>query len=445
MLQALVGIARHRPGGCRSCLAAARPLATACSRLPSAPAPAVPSAPSRAPQAESRRHVSQVTVSENRLEAFLRAELSYFSQRQAETLKLGYIVNANTPGKVAKLVHKELPFRFAARIKHIEAFEGWEQIPELVALRETFMTSFRELRLAEQKNWEDPETNDLAEFTQLIHSIRKRHKNIVAQLAEVMRKTHDGDDGRWGQDGALQLWVDTFLLSRISTEMLTSHYVEVMQDQTSPGARVHDGGPRVGVVDKRCNPGQICEEAAAQVREQLANSGVSINVRIHNCSSSQEAIEFSYIPRYLRYIVEELLKNSTRATLEALEADAEPRKRPIVVTVCADVKQVAIRISDQGGGQPFGSGEKIWSYQFSTSKQQYEDYAGGESPLSGWGMGLPLARLYARYLGGTLGVMNMPGIGVDAYLFLSRIAPTGQVFEGDLRSSTSSIDSMHMP
>ena len=35
------------------------------------------------------------------------------------------------------------------------ACQGWEQIPELVALRETFMTSFRELRLAEQKNWED--------------------------------------------------------------------------------------------------------------------------------------------------------------------------------------------------------------------------------------------------------------------------------------------------
>merc|ERR1711974_388732 len=84
--------------------------------------------------------------------------------------------------------------------------------------------------------------------------------------------------------------------------------------------------------------------------------------------------------------------------------------------------RVAIRISDHAGGVSFGNSDKIWSYQFSTSAQPIEAYIDCASPLSGWGMGLPLGRLYAEYLGGSLELMNMPGIGVDAYLFLKRIS-----------------------
>jgi len=182
-------------------------------------------------------------------------------------------------------------------------------------------------------------------------------------------------------------------------------------------------------VDTKCNPGQICQEAALEVMKSLAAESshgdgapqFQINVFAKHCTHSGTDIEIPYIPQYLFYIVQELLRNSARASLEACRAAGLQEPEPIIVTVCADQKQVAIRISDKGGGVPFGNGDKIWSYQFSTSKWPYEAYLDGESPLSGWGMGLPLGRLYARYLGGSLELMHMPGIGVDTYLFLSRI------------------------
>mmetsp|Transcript_90649 Transcript_90649/g.180279 ORF Transcript_90649/g.180279 Transcript_90649/m.180279 type:complete len:171 (+) Transcript_90649:1-513(+) len=154
-------------------------------------------------------------------------------------------------------------------------------------------------------------------------------------------------------------------------------------------------------------------------------------VHSNNCVSSQAEIKFSYVPTYLFYIVRELLRNSARATAEAVAASggdpAEYERRPIKVTVCADRFKVGIRISDKGGGVSFGDAERWWSYTFSTSKQTNKDYM-DRSPLSGKGMGLPLSRLYARYLGGGLELMNMPGVGVDAYLFLSRIEPTEDIF-----------------
>merc|ERR1719373_108633 len=37
------------------------------------------------------------------------------------------------------------------------------------------------------------------------------------------------------------------------------------------------------------------------------------------------------------------------------------------------------------------------------------------------GMGLPLTRLYTQYLGGSLDIMSIPGVGVDTFLQLRRI------------------------
>merc|ERR1719183_2192733 len=98
---------------------------------------------------------------------------------------------------------------------------------------------------------------------------------------------------------------------------------------------------------------------------------------------------------------------------------------PIRITVCADPYHVGIQLSDRGGGVPFELSERIWSYMFSTTPENLRSdwnvpvapvpalglsrpaRAGG--PISGPGMGLPLCRLYTRYLGGSLDLMSMPG------------------------------------
>jgi len=366
-------------------------------------------------------------VSQARLQEFIKAELSYFAQQHTQALGLEQIVEASTPGKVASLVHKELPYRFAARIRLIEVVENWQGQEELVQLHKIFSDSFSELRLAEPPPLEarSVSVSDLTAYTEVLRNLRQRHRPVVALLAKAI---HELDM----EGGALQSWADTFLLSRISTEMLTSHYVAVMDSHDPSASRALRRGS-VGIVDTKCNPGEICEQAAAAVQVSWHRPGdeVIIKVDTHGdlASQSRSGIEFSYIPQYLFYIVQELLSNSVRATIEAADRSDMPSKlaaMPINVTVCADQKQVVIRISDKGGGVPFGKAEKIWSYRFSTTEQP-EEYMSSGSPLAGWGVGLPLGRLYARYLGGSLEIMNVPGTGVDAYLVLRRIAPVGEI------------------
>ena len=87
-------------------------------------------------------------------------------------------------------------------------------------------------------------------------------------------------------------------------------------------------------------------------------------------------------------------------------------------------------MSDEGGGISRAGVSKIWTYLYTTATSQLEllDQAGeGEdtpAALAGYGYGLPISRLYARYFGGDLQVIPMEGYGTDAYLHLNRLGNT---------------------
>lgn len=364
-------------------------------------------------------------MSNDRLEEFIKAELTFFAQKQMQPVKVSQIVSVTTPIGVAKLVHEELPLRFAHRLKHMESLENWKECQELVDLHEVFSASFRDLRLVE------PSDESLSEYSEVIRILRARHKDVVPLLGQAIQRLY-----REGfmDEKDLNTWVDEFMISRIATEMLTSHFMAITesargsQDDLDHSAADSWWGPVLdvpqaptGIVDTQCDPAQICMQAAKSVEERF---NVSIEVEKAEWNNK---IGFCYISKYLFHIVEELLQNSARAVVESSSSKEEIQRKALKVTVCADQKNVSISIVDKGGGMRSShlSGGKIWSYAYSdwpgTMLHPSEVPESKGSPVGGVGMGLPLSRLYVGYLGGSLDIMNMPGIGVDTYLFLNRI------------------------
>ena len=121
-----------------------------------------------------------------------------------------------------------------------------------------------------------------------------------------------------------------------------------------------------------------------------------------------------YIPEHLYIAVFELLKNAQRATVElhgqgpgARFGDDLPAIR---ITICGGT-DCHIRISDRGGGIPPESVAHIWNFAFSTAPR-------GIGELAGFGHGLGLSRLYARYWGGDIEVFSLENNGVDCYIRL---------------------------
>lgn len=365
-----------------------------------------------------------VTVGQERVKQFLQAELAYFAQRQPKPVSLSKIVAASEPEQVARLLFDELPVLFAARIRHIESLKDWEKHEPLVELRKIFYQSFSNLRLTEMG------TDDLSTLTQVVANLRERHRKVTPLLSEVFRDIYADKDEE--EERRLNQWAEAFMKSRISTEMLTAHFAaSAAATDAAAAAAAEQGAPQqpqeraqrpgcIGIVDTRCDPGEICELAAREAVKPY--DGVEgFEDLVIQVQKPKNKIEFSYIPQYLRYIVQELLQNSIRATLDVAAHRNDAQRRPIQVKIAADQQQVAICISDKGGGLPTGYADRVWSYAFSTASRRC--HIQGRSPLSGRGLGLPLSRLYAGYLGGSFEVMNVTGVGVDAYLFLNRIDP----------------------
>lgn len=246
----------------------------------------------------------------------------------------------------------------------------------------------------------------------------------------------------WRQ--SMQNFAQTFLSSRVSTEMQMTHYMACLQEERGKE------DSKVGMLDLQCDPLAVCQQAIAEVQDGVYACAIEAD---NPCGD----IRFCQAPRYLYYIMLELLKNAAKATNEMV-APAALDEHPVTLSVCANEVQVVIRVSDRGGGMPFQAADEMWSFVStarrtedhghhkcsSVEDEEEEDLlaaqeamdggqqplgqslwgvSAGSSPLQARGIGLPLSRLYAKFLGGSLELINLPGLGVDAYLFLNRLDP----------------------
>eukprot|EP00667_Euglena_gracilis_P017928 EG_transcript_18963 len=153
-----------------------------------------------------------------------------------------------------------------------------------------------------------------------------------------------------------------------------------------------------------CSPYNVVQGSIEEVKQisQLVY-GAQPAFRV----TADEAFRFLHLPGVLHLIVKEVLKNACRATMEAA---GDPDERPIAIDLTAGKDDVVIRIADRGGGFPRDLLPQAFSYVFTTVKR----VSGAESTylnLAGYGRGLPLARLYCEYFGGSLQLLPIHGLG----------------------------------
>merc|ERR1712050_656167 len=84
-----------------------------------------------------------------------------------------------------------------------------------------------------------------------------------------------------------------------------------------------------------------------------------------------------YIPRHVTFVVQEVLKNALRATVERhLPPDLEPWMAnipPVFVEIQKGDVYVIIKISDQGGGMPKKLQQEVWQYGWTTAREEDEN------------------------------------------------------------------------
>lgn len=313
----------------------------------------------------------------------------------------------------AQFLHKELPVRLAHRVAELENLPyGLSAKSSILKVRDWYVESFKELRLF--PNIRD--ASDEGKFTNLLRSIYRRHANVVPVMAKgvaELRREMLREQSLLLEMPEIHQFLDGFYLSRIGIRILIGQHIALHE----PPKENH-----IGLICTSCSPVGVAQDAINDARSIcLREYGASPEVTVYG----DPKFAFPYVPSHLHHMVFELVKNSLRAVQDKFE-DADNEPPPIRLVVAEGGEDVTIKVSDEGGGIPRSGMPNIWTYLYSTAKQpvqmeQVGDAADGPVVLAGYGYGLPISRLYARYFGGDLQIISMEGYGTDAYLHLNRL------------------------
>ncbi|KAJ1772680.1 [Pyruvate dehydrogenase (acetyl-transferring)] kinase isozyme 2 [Coemansia sp. RSA 1813] len=407
----------------------------------------------------------------SRIAHFARFPQTGVSLRQM--VEFGQHPSQGTLLRASQFLHDELPIRLAHRVVELDSLpDNLNQMPSVLRVKRMYVDSFNELinfpkvterikdavrtatvqSAAERRhlpeNHPNPSCSDMQRnatshwipsiqhryhyevqptelpvevseynrsFVKTLDKIKRRHDPVVTALAQgvveykKLLKTNRIDNH-------VQHFLDRFYLSRIGIRMLIGQQIELNQPQQHKDY--------VGVICTNTNVSEVVQEAINNAQYICGDYYMLMNIPEIELHCPKD-LEFMYVPSHLHHMVFELLKNSLRAVVE-LYGDEADKYPTIKVVVAEGNEDITIKVSDEGGGIPRSAMEHVWTYMYTTAQTPMLDPEFDKSdfraPLAGFGYGLPLSRLYARYFGGDLKLISMEGYGTDAYLHLSRLS-----------------------
>ncbi|XP_037349942.1 pyruvate dehydrogenase kinase, isozyme 2 isoform X2 [Talpa occidentalis] len=253
-------------------------------------------------------------------------------------------------------------------------------------------------------------------FTDALVIIRNRHNDVVPTMAQGVLEYKDtyGDDPVSNQN--IQYFLDRFYLSRISIRMLINQHTLIFDGSTNPAHPKH-----IGSIDPNCNVSDVVKDAydmAKLLCDKYYMASPDLEIQEVNASDTKQPIHMVYVPSHLYHMLFELFKNAMRATVESHESSLV--LPPIKVMVALGEEDLSIKMSDRGGGVPLRKIERLFSYMYSTAPTPQPGTGG--TPLAGFGYGLPISRLYAKYFQGDLQLFSMEGFGTDAVIYLKALS-----------------------
>jgi len=351
-------------------------------------------------------------------------------QRLRNVAEFGSTTDRDTYLKSCRFVRNECAIRLAHIVQEIRSLPRmYLDESNVQGVHNWYYSSFEDLisivepspnRASEAE--EDAFTQDVLKNAM---NITQRHKPTVMMMAVAMQRLLR--KGAIVDPAGTIEFLDRLFMARIGVRfLLTQHmsaFVETPRDETQSTT----GSRWVGSIDRQTNVVAIAEHAAEAARMLCYDKYFDAPEVVVTFEGDADT-PLTYIPSHIYHIAFELLKNSCRAVTEF--HDGASSLPPIEVLVVRGKEDLSIRISDRGGGIPRAvQTNKLFTYMYSTASSPdfFERAVKGDdsaltdmnnAPLAGFGYGLPISRLYARYLGGELTLECMEGYGTDAYVYL---------------------------
>mmetsp|Transcript_2523 Transcript_2523/g.8445 ORF Transcript_2523/g.8445 Transcript_2523/m.8445 type:complete len:383 (+) Transcript_2523:62-1210(+) len=323
----------------------------------------------------------------------------------------------------AAWLREEMPVRLAHRLAN------FLHLPFVVVCNAHFHEVFRLFLHAFESLTASPPVTDaesVVEFSRMLRSLVRGHDEIVHMLQEGYGELQVMLDDLVDLDAFLNQTFKT----RIGNRVLAEHFLAVHEARQQGRA-----SECTGIVLPACCPAEIVDRLAYSLgglcRELY---GVEPRVQLEG----QLETTLSFVPDHLTFMMQEILKNAFRATIER-HIHSPSGLPPVIVEVMKGSFDVNLKVSDCGGGMRREKLEQIWRYGYTTtglgSGPQDDGGALGSlcgqdassfRQIAGYGFGLPLSRVYAQYFGGDIIVQSMHGYGTDVYLNINHLGDVSE-------------------
>ena len=207
-------------------------------------------------------------------------------------------------------------------------------------------------------------------------------------------------------DTNIQNFLDRFYMSRIGIRMLIGQHIALTDQKQSMEPNY------VGIICTKTNVRELAQEAIDNARFVCEDHYALFDAPKIQLVCKPD-LHFMYVPGHLSHMLFETLKNSLRAVVETHGQDKD--EFPVTKVIIAEGKEdITIKISDEGGGIPRSAIPLVWTYMYTTVERTPNldpdfNKSDFKAPMAGFGYGLPISRLYARYFGGDLKLISMEG------------------------------------
>mmetsp|Transcript_86548 Transcript_86548/g.232033 ORF Transcript_86548/g.232033 Transcript_86548/m.232033 type:complete len:325 (-) Transcript_86548:132-1106(-) len=257
---------------------------------------------------------------------------------------------------------------------------------------------------------------DEEEFCNMISTLLAQHKDLVTLISrghQEVRRLYPGL--------RVDNFLDRFFITRISNRVIAESYL-ALRGEPRPGY--------VGIVKQGLSPAHVVQSLIPPLT-RLTHEVYGFAPEVHVTGALE--CTFDYIPEHLVFVIQELLKNALRSTVERHRPKGTMTTAPIppvsIELQKGDV-HIIIKISDQGGGIPKHMQKEVWQYGWTDAWRGDDDDAGDfmwqermarRKELAGYGFGLALTKLHAQYFGGDVYMQALPGHGTDMYVLLNHL------------------------
>lgn len=330
-------------------------------------------------------------------------QIKYSAKKNATPVSLEYLFKYGKDFRIknkkenlfkhSQFLHQELPIRISKRILTLQELPyELNKYSSIQGIHDSYVSTFEKLI----KHKLPTSSEECNQYVQLLLELKNKHQDTELNIARCLASFKSKYSDYHQYSDLINEKLNIFYESRIGMRLLTGNHIALNQNMVTD--------KNIGIIHK-FKVEDILNNCILELKSIFCKQYLNypkINIKSINIR------EIIQIPNHIHYILFEILKNSMEAVIQNINNE------PIEVKLIYNKEGVTIHIFDKGGGFNYNKKDEIFSFMYTTYDLLETDFH--DIPISGFGHGLGMSKLYIKYFGGDINVLPLENYGTHTII-----------------------------